>query len=89
MSFIGIDIGTSFIKGAVLDLDSFQLLHAQRVPFPTPIPGKPPLYREFDPQEIMKAVHSLLDDLIPYAGDCEGLIRICFWRACSCLTLRG
>ncbi len=85
MSFIGIDIGTSFIKGAVLDLDCFHLLHARRVPFPAPIPGLPPLYREFDPQEIMRAVHSLLDDLIPYAGDCKGLV-MCSQMHCLVFT---
>ena len=74
MSFIGIDLGTSFIKGAILDLDQLRLAHVHRVPFPDSIPGLPPLYREFDPQEIISAVKSLLDRLAPYAGDCEGLV---------------
>jgi hypothetical protein len=30
---IGIDIGTLFIKGAVLDLERLCLQHIQRVPF--------------------------------------------------------
>jgi sugar (pentulose or hexulose) kinase len=74
MSFIGIDLGTSFIKGAVLDLDGLHLQHIQRVPFPDALPGLPPLYREFDPRQVLSAVRDLLDGLLPYAGDCEGLV---------------
>jgi sugar (pentulose or hexulose) kinase len=74
MAFIGIDIGTSFIKGAVLDLDGLHIQRVQRAPFPEPIPGLPPLVREFDPQQVMDAVHSLLESLIRDIGECEGLV---------------
>ncbi|HEX9117642.1 MAG TPA: FGGY family carbohydrate kinase [Anaerolineae bacterium] len=76
MSFIGIDLGTSFIKGAVLDLDGLQIRHIQRVPFPAPQSGRPALYLEFDPAEILAAVHTLLATLLPLADDCQG-IAIC------------
>lgn len=74
MALIAIDIGTSFIKGAVVDLEGLRLLHVQRVPFPALIHGLPPLYREFDPEEILKAVVRLLEGLLPHAGNCEGLV---------------
>jgi sugar (pentulose or hexulose) kinase len=74
MSFIGIDLGTTFIKGAVLDVDGFHLRSIRRVPFPAPISGLPVLFREYDPLEIMIAVRSLLADLLPQAPDCEGLV---------------
>lgn len=74
MTFIAIDIGTSFIKGAILDLDALRLQHIQRVPFPGFIPGLPPLYREVDPQAILNAVNRLLDGLLPLAGDAQGLV---------------
>jgi sugar (pentulose or hexulose) kinase len=74
MSFIGIDLGTSFIKGAVLDLDTFRLKQIQRVPFPDPIPGLPALYREFDPDKVLQAIRSLLKDLLPDPTECEGLV---------------
>ncbi len=41
MTFLGIDLGTTFIKGAVLDLDRLRLGHIQRVPFPAPLGGLP------------------------------------------------
>jgi sugar (pentulose or hexulose) kinase len=74
MSFIGIDLGTSFIKGAVLDLDSRQLQHVQRISFPEPLVSESPLYCEFDPGEILTAVRGLINELAPYARDCEGVV---------------
>jgi sugar (pentulose or hexulose) kinase len=74
MSFIGIDLGTTFIKGAVLDLDGFHLGNIRRVPFPAPLSGLPALFREYNPSEIMTAVRSLLTDLLLQAPDCEGLV---------------
>lgn len=74
MSFIAIDIGTSFIKGAVLDLAARRFYHVQRQPFPEPLPGRPPLHREFEPLAVMAAVRELIDTLLPHATPCEGLV---------------
>jgi len=74
MPFIGIDLGTSFIKGAVLDLDALRLRHIHRVPFPPSLPGLPPLHYEVDPREVLAAVRRLLSHLLPYAEPCEGIV---------------
>ncbi len=74
MPFIGIDLGTSFIKGAVLDVDGLRLSHIVRVPFPTPLPGLPTLHCEYDTDVILAAVRQLLHDLLPHALPCEGLV---------------
>ena len=74
MSFIAIDLGTSFIKGAVLDLDHLRLSHIQRAPFPDPLPGLPPLHKEFSPQAVLAAARQVFQALLPFAGDCEGLV---------------
>ncbi len=74
MSFIGLDLGTTFIKGAVLDLDACRIDHVQRLPFPSPLPGQPPLFWEYDPQAVLTTVDRLLDDLAGRAGPCEGLV---------------
>ena len=34
--FLGIDLGTSFIKGAVLNLATYQVNNVYRRPFPAP-----------------------------------------------------
>ncbi|MCO6453257.1 MAG: hypothetical protein J5I90_20920 [Caldilineales bacterium] len=77
MSFIGIDLGTSFIKGAVLDTESLAIEHIRRVPFPDPLPNLPVLHREFDPIAILDATHNLLADLltaIDGAEVCDGIL---------------
>jgi sugar (pentulose or hexulose) kinase len=77
MTFIAIDLGTSFIKGAVLDLDAVgdatgitaAIRHIHREPFPAALPGLPPLYREIAPEAVLAAVRALLARLIPAAEE--------------------
>ncbi len=89
MALIGIDLGTSFIKSAVLDLDTQQIDHVHRIPFPDPIPGLPPLHREYDPNHILAAIHRLLDELAPYTEDCEGLVMCSQMHGLVWTTERG
>lgn len=89
MSFVGIDIGTSFIKGAVLDADALSMSHIRRVPFPEPLSGLPPLYREFDPHAVLSAVDHLLADLLPHAANCEGLVMCSQMHGLVFTTERG
>ena len=74
MLFLGIDLGTSFIKGAVLDLEARQLEHVRRFPFPAPLATADPLRCEFDPAEIVAAVRSLIAELATQAPDCRGVV---------------
>jgi len=89
MSFVGIDIGTSFIKGAVLDADALSMSHIRRVPFPEPLPGLPPLYREFDPHAVLSAVQQLLGGLLPHAAGCEGIVMCSQMHGLVFTTERG
>jgi sugar (pentulose or hexulose) kinase len=89
MAFVGVDIGTSFIKGAVLDADALSMSHIRRVPFPDPLPGLPPLYREFDPQAVLSAVQQLLADLLPHAAGCEGIVMCSQMHGLIFATERG
>lgn len=74
MSFIGIDVGTSFIKGAILNPDTYQLEHVWRQPFPNRLKLENPLLCEFDPGEVFGTVRSLIEDLLRLAQHCEGII---------------
>lgn len=74
MKFIAIDIGTSFIKGAILDLTEFNLQEINHLPFPDPLPGLAPGIREIDPREIVSRVRQLLDPLLAKTLDCVGLV---------------
>ena len=74
MSFLGIDIGTSYLKGAILDVDRRRFRHVTRIPFPEPIQGLNPLYYEHSPDAIARAVERLIVDLAEEAGSCEGVV---------------
>lgn len=74
MSFVGIDLGTSFIKAAVLDLDSCRLRRIRRVPFPEPIAGLEPGRSEFAPQDVLSAVRRLLIELSDLSDQLDGLV---------------
>jgi xylulokinase len=72
----GIDVGSSFIKGAVIDLDARELRRVERAPFPGFAPGLPPVYREVDPGAVMTAVEDLLARLQADEPGC-GSVALC------------
>ena len=89
MSFIGMDLGTSFIKGAVLNLETRELDHVRRTPFPPPLVDSPPLACEFDPNAILSAVRALIADLSPHAPECEGIVMCSQMHGMVLMTSRG
>jgi sugar (pentulose or hexulose) kinase len=74
MYFLGIDAGASFLKGAVLNVDSGCVERPVRLAFPSFLVGKEPDYREVSAEEIIEQVSLLLDQLLASAGNCEGLV---------------
>ncbi|MBI5301355.1 MAG: hypothetical protein HY868_04390 [Chloroflexi bacterium] len=72
--FLALDLGTSFIKGAIVDADSYDIAAIHRVPFPEPIPGQPPLFCEIDPGAIVAATRAMLESLMPHASNCAGIV---------------
>lgn len=84
MAFIGIDLGTSFIKAAILDLDSTELKHVRRIPFPQPIEHADPLRVEFDLSVIVTAVKKLVAELAAFPVSYEGVVMC---TQMSCLVL--
>jgi sugar (pentulose or hexulose) kinase len=74
LPFVGIDLGTSFIKGAVLDTKTCRIEHIRRIPFPEPLAGLNPLYCEFDPEPILTATRRLIEELVMLAGECAGVV---------------
>lgn len=73
MSFIGIDLGGTFMKGAVLDQHSAEMRHLCRRPFPDFIPGGGGR-KEVSPGCLLEAFHGLLENLLNASHDCEGMI---------------
>ena len=72
--FIGIDAGSSFLKGAVIDAGALVLKRTERVPFPPFLSGLPEGHREADPRAVTRAVDDLLARLAPHCGRCAGVV---------------
>ena len=89
MSFIGIDLGTSFIKGAVLDLEARQLRHIRRLPFPRQLPSADPLLCEFDPDQILAVVRDFINELSLCAPDCTGIVMCTQMHGMILINQRG
>lgn len=74
MRFLGVDIGSTFIKGAVLDLERFSIEHVTRQPCPEPIAGLPARHFEIDPLAVVRVVGELLTQLMNFVPDCRGVL---------------
>lgn len=71
MQALGIDIGSTSIKGAVLDLAAGAVHPPVARPFPSPIPGLPSGWVEIDPDQICRAVDEVLSILIKQSPKAE------------------
>jgi sugar (pentulose or hexulose) kinase len=69
MKCLGIDIGTSSIKGAVLDLENCAVGEIIKEDFPAPISGLPTGYFEVEPYRIREVVENLLARLLDLAPE--------------------
>ncbi len=74
MKLLAIDLGTSFIKGGVLDLETLQIGSIRRQPFPGPVADLPQLFYEIDPAAVLAAVRALLNELIALAPEAAGIV---------------
>jgi hypothetical protein len=75
MSFIGIDIGANFLKGAWLNLRSETLGDVRREPFPAFTAGLPPGRREVPVDLILTQLERLVRHLLGQRpGPCAGLL---------------
>jgi sugar (pentulose or hexulose) kinase len=72
--FLGIDLGTTFLKGAVLDLEHCRLQHVRRLPCPEPVAHLPPTRCEIEPAAMLAAMRRLLAGLLAEAPDAAGLV---------------
>ena len=72
MWFAGIDLGATFVKGAVLDVDGPALRDVVRVPFP-PFPDRGAA-RELDAEAALTPVRQVLDALLETGEGCAGIV---------------
>jgi sugar (pentulose or hexulose) kinase len=84
-TFLGIDLGTSFLKAAVLDLDRNEVCHIRRLPTPKPVAGLPANRCELDAAAVLAAVRTLVGEMLGDAPDAAGLV-MCSQMHCVVLT---
>jgi sugar (pentulose or hexulose) kinase len=68
LSTIALDIGSTSIKGAVLDLESGELLSICSRSFPEPIKDLPQGHVEIDPKLVVQRVLEVLEELSQHLG---------------------
>lgn len=70
---LGVDIGSSSIKGAVLDLEKGTVSGVTREPFPEPVPGMPSGFHEVDPLEVVHRTEAVLQRLATATPDADSV----------------
>ncbi len=73
MQCVALDIGSSTIKGAVLDVAKRDISHISTAPFPARRAGLPALHFEVDPHEIEGVARGVVESLLAFAPDAERL----------------
>ena len=74
MQYLGIDIGTSFVKGALLDVDGLSLGDVRRAPAPPPLPDTTGMRHEVDPQQFVHTVQEIIEGLLATTDSCDGIV---------------
>ena len=69
MRCLGLDIGSSSIKGAILELDSGAVHSIVKEPFPDPLPGLPTGWYEIDPLDVARRTRRVIEQLLEIAPD--------------------
>lgn len=72
--YLGVDIGSSFVKSAILDSVRGEVGEVIKVETPGFVPGSNPLYREISPDEALAVVRCSIDDHLSRRGDIEGIL---------------
>jgi xylulokinase len=75
--FLGVDVGSSSIKAAVLDTNEEQVASIRSRPFPAALPSDSTLNFEIDVETVTGHVLDLCEELAVEAGPVDGLVVCC------------
>src|ERR1044071_3348021 len=73
-AFIGIDIGTTTIKGGILDVERMRISNVRSIPFPAAIEALGGLRFEVSPPAVLAAVTEIIEGLLYGQPNCAGLV---------------
>ncbi|MDG2126933.1 MAG: FGGY family carbohydrate kinase [Fuerstiella sp.] len=74
MEFIAIDIGTSFTKGAIVDVESMEIRNIYRRTGAVKLAAEDPFYFELSPADVLQGVTDVIGELYSSATDCCGIL---------------
>lgn len=74
MYLLGIDLGATYVKGAVLDLEELRPRHCERLRIPGFLEGLPGTFREIDPEAVVAATGKLIRVLLEKESGCAGVV---------------
>ncbi|MBL8817158.1 MAG: hypothetical protein JNL58_14105 [Planctomyces sp.] len=77
VSFLGIDIGSSSIKGGVLDVNGRSIHSVCSRPFPQQIANRPATWFEVDAESIVASVQLVIRDLLIHCSAPAGIVFTC------------
>ena len=69
MRCLGIDIGSSSIKGGVLNVATGKVEQLAREPFPDPVAGLPSGFHEVVPADVVVRTRSVIRQLLDFAPE--------------------
>lgn len=73
MRCLGLDIGSSSIKGAIVELGTGSVHSIVKEPFPDPLPGLPTGWYEIDPLEVARRTQRVIEQLLEIAPDVKSV----------------
>ena len=74
MKYIGIDVGSSFLKAVLLDLENDRITDSRSFPSPKKIQGQDSLLFEIPALQISDSIKQLIDGYTSQYNDIEGVI---------------
>jgi sugar (pentulose or hexulose) kinase len=74
MQYLGVDIGSSSIKGGILDLAAGEVRGVVKEPFPDPLAGRPAGHFEVPMTPIIEGVDCVIAELLTLAPDAKGVL---------------
>jgi sugar (pentulose or hexulose) kinase len=75
--YLGLDLGSTTVKGAVLDVETNELGPTQQRPFPERISGKSPTHFEIEPARVLEETRAVLEVLLVEVPTVSGILVCC------------
>ena len=74
MEFIAIDIGTSFTKGAIVDVESQKIRNISRRMGSAKLASADPFFFELSPADVLHGVTEVIGKLLSSSANCCGIL---------------